>query len=325
MVKYLFLIFMVLAGRPLLAQSTQDSLGPVPLLPADSLKNTTRTRPLKPPKVQVLKRDTAGLVDSTLPATRRDRIIVAAGPFWQADSFLYTGHPYFSFTHPVRYGVSVRQWQGKEAIFYAVIGLLILFALIKNGFHRYLQDLTKIFFRSTLRQRQIREQLVQSPLPSLLLNVFFLVSTGFFLTLILQHAGLGTRIDFWMLFLYLEGALVVIYGAKFLSLKFIGWALQVRDAADAYIFIVFTTNKIMGMALLPFLIVLAFTTGVTSQVAMNLGLTLIALLFAYRYFLSYVSIHRQIRVNLFHFVLYLCGFEIVPLLLINKLLFTFLS
>lgn len=316
---------MILAGQPLLAQSGQDSA----IVPTQNISDSSTKAPEVNHKTHVksliVHKDSVVLKDTILPNTRRDTIVVASGKFWQADSFLYTRHPYFNFTHPTRYAISIRQWQGKDVIFYSIISLLIFFALIKNGFYRYLQDLTKIFFRSTLRQRQLREQLVQSPLPSLLLNIFFLLSVGMFLTLVLQHSGMGMQIDFWMLFLYVVAALILIYGVKYLSLKFMGWALQVAEAADAYIFIVFTTNKILSIALLPFLIVLAFTSGVISQVATTLGVSLIVGLFAYRYFLSYVSIHRQIKVSFFHFFIYLCAFEIVPLLLINKVLFTFLS
>jgi hypothetical protein len=116
-----------------------------------------------------------------------------------------------------------------------------------------------------------------------------------------------------------------VYTIKFISLKLVGWIFQVSEAANAYIFIVFTTNKIMGIALLPFLVILAFTYGFITQAAMNLAVLVVVVLFAYRYFLSYVSIHRQIRINFFHFLLYLMAFELVPLLLINKLLFSLLG
>jgi hypothetical protein len=315
MVKYLILILIVLSGQKMLAQTAQDSL---PL--RDTIKRTENQRRVITPV-----RVPASLIDSTLPNTRRDTIAVAPQNFWLADSFLYTRHPYYSFTNPTRYTISTRQWQGKEAIFYSLMGLLIFFALIKNGFHRYIQDLLKIFFRTTVRQRQIKEQLVQSPLPSLLLNIFFLLSIGMFLALLIQDLGLGLEYNFWILFLYCILGLVVIYGGKFIVLKFVGWALQVTDATDAYIFIVFATNKIIGIALLPFLIMLAFTFGVVNQVAITAGIGVILGLLAYRYFLSYVSVHRQVKISFFHFLLYLCAFEITPLLLINKLLFRFLS
>ena len=324
MVKYLVLIVMLTVAHQALAQAAaQDSAKPAAAIFADTVQKLPAKKTLTY-QIPANKADTLSLVDSTLSNTRRDTIFVAANNFWSADSFLYTNHPYFKFENPTRHTISIRQWQGKEAIFYSLIGLLIFFALIKNGFYRYIQDLTKIFFRTTLRQRQLRDQLLQTPLPSLLLNIFFLLSTGMFLALLVQYSGWGSQFHFWMLFLYAVIGLVIVYGIKFLVLKFLGWALQVVEATNAYIFIVFTTNKIIGIALLPFLIVLAFSNGMISQVAITLGVSMVIGLFAYRFFLSYISVHRQVKISLFHFLLYLCAFEIIPLLLINKLLFTFL-
>lgn len=262
--------------------------------------------------------------DSTLSPNRRDTVRVGVSWFG-TDSARLAHNPYFQFTNPTRYTISVRQWEGKEAIFYTLVALLIFFALIRNGFYRYIRDLFKTFFRTTLRQRQIKDQLLQSPLPSLLLNVFFILSAGMFLALVLQYFRLGEQFHFWLLFLYCVLGLVCIYGVKFILLKFMGWMLQARDAMDTYIFVVFTTNKVMGIALLPFIVLLAFTYDMVSLVAVNLGITVIVLLFVYRFFLSYVSIHRQIRIGFLHFLIYLAAFEIAPLLLINKLLFTILS
>jgi hypothetical protein len=315
MIKYLVLIWIILSGQEMLAQTAQDSL---------PVADTTQRSPIVNRNIRAAA-PAVFEADSTLPNTRRNRITVPRENFWQADSFLYTHHPYYNFTNATRRSISNRQWQGKEAIFYSLVGLLIFFALVKNGFYRYIQDLLKIFFRTTVRQRQIKEQLVQSPLPSLLLNIFFLLSLGMFLALLIQHWGFGRHYNFWLLFLYCVVGLIAIYTVKYSVLKFIGWVLQVPEATEAYIFIVFATNKIIGIALLPFLIMLAFAYGVVNQVAVTAGISVIIGLFAYRYFLSYVSIHRQIKISFFHFLLYLCAFEIAPLLLINKLLFTFLS
>ena len=92
-------------------------------------------------------------------------------------------------------------------------------------------------------------------------------------------------------------------------------------ATNAYTFIVFTTNKVIGIALLPFIILVIFTSGSAQQTLFTVGLVVVCAIFLYRFFLSYATIHRQIRINLLHFVLYLAAFEIVPLLLINKVLF----
>lgn len=241
------------------------------------------------------------------------------------DSPFFANHPFYQFTDPIHYTITVRKWQGKEAIFYCMIALLLLFAFIKNGFSRYMIDLVRTFFQTNVKQRQVKEQLLQNPLPSLLLNLFFTLSIGMFLALLLQYYKLGLELNFWLLYLYCVLGLISIYALKFVSLKFLGWIFQVRESIDNYSFIVFTTNKIIGIALLPLLVLLVFTNGVVQEAAMSLAIMIVLALLAYRFFLSFISVRRQIRISFFHFLLYLLAFELIPLLLINKLLFRFLG
>src|SRR5438105_4494823 len=176
--KYLLLMLMIMGAGNVWAQLQQDSIVPVDTpkkVPVvhKILKRRIAIRKDSSDKNQVLKDSLAFSLRGSLPAV--------ADTFFIGDSFLYVNHPFFTFTNPVHLTVTVKQWQGKEVIFYTLIALLIFFAIIRNGFDRYISDLFKIFFRTTVRQRQIKDQLIQSPLPSLLLNLFFLLSTGMFL------------------------------------------------------------------------------------------------------------------------------------------------
>jgi hypothetical protein len=176
-----------------------------------------------------------------------------------------------------------------------------------------------------MRHRQIKEQLQQSPLPSLLFNIFFVICTALFVAIAFQHFGYGEGYNFWLLFLYAAIGLAGIYSIKYITLKFLGWILGASEAAGAYIFIVFTTNKVIGISILPLLVVASFTAGWVNEAAISLAIVLIVCAFVYRYLLSYVSVNRLLHINLFHFLLYLIGFEILPLLLINKVLFLLLG
>lgn len=239
------------------------------------------------------------------------------------DTSLYNSNPFYRFSNPSKMVASVRKWEGKEEFFYAIAGLLLFFALLKNAFSRYLDDLFRVFFRTTLKLRQTRDQLTNAPLPSLLYNILYTLSAALFITLMLRHFKLGNQYEFWLLFLYCIAGLLIIYAVKFILLKLFGWMLRASEATDTYIFIVFTTNKVIGILLLPFIIGLAFMSGDTYQAVFFLSICLLVLVFVYRFYLSYVSVQKQIKINLFHFVLYLLAFEIVPLLLINKLLVRF--
>lgn len=233
-------------------------------------------------------------------------------------------HPYFGFrSQPLVIDVSEKKFYGKEGLFYCLVVLLLIFAFFRQAFMKYFDDLFRVFFRTTLKQRQIREQLMQTPLPSLLFNFFFLVSAALYTDFLLQYFKATPVNNFWLLFLYCGAALSVIYLAKFLGLKFSGWLFNMEEATDAYIFIIFIVNKVIGVFLLPILILLAFTGGNIYIVALTVSWCGIGILLAYRFILSYNAVRNQIRVNLFHFFLYILAFEVAPLLIIYKILIFF--
>jgi hypothetical protein len=214
----------------------------------------------------------------------------------------------------------IREFKGKDALFYTLIGLVMIFALLRRAFPKYFIDLFRLFFRTTLKQRQIREQLMQTPLPSLLLNGFFVICGGLYATFLLIHFNLVEEQDFWLFFLYSGLGLSVIYLVKFIGLKIMGWVFGLEEATNSYIFIVFIINKVIAVFLLPFLFLLAFLNGSGYNIALLLSWVVVGGLFLYRFILSYTAVHNQVKFNPFHFFLYLCAFEIAPLLLIYKLL-----
>ena len=237
----------------------------------------------------------------------------------------YKKNPFFGFgASPVFVKSDKKEFEGKELLFYSLIALMLFFAFIKLAFPKYLADLFRVAFRTTLKQRQIGEQLIQTPLPSLLLNILFLLTGALYIDFLLQHYHLIPEHEFWLFFFYSFIFLAVIYLIKFLSLKLSGLIFNISDTTNAYIFIVFMINKIIGICLLPCLILLAFSDHAIYLVTYTLAYTGIFTLIAYRFFLSYGLVRNQIRLNPFHFFLYLCAFEIVPLLLIYKLLLLWL-
>jgi hypothetical protein len=243
----------------------------------------------------------------------------------QVDTIIYSNNPFFSFKNPVKQISEKREWRGKEAFFYTILFLVLLFALVKNMFPRYLDDIFRIFFRTSMKQRQIREQMMNTPLASLLFNLIFLLAGSLFINLLFRHYNLGAQFNFWLLLLYGLAGLAIIYSAKFITLKIFGWLLNISEATDIYIFIVFTANKVAGVLLLPFIVGLAFTNGILYTSLFSISLIMVGSLFLYRFYLSFVSVNKLIQINFFHFLIYLCAFEIAPLLLINKLLLAFFA
>lgn len=223
----------------------------------------------------------------------------------------------------IRLHKEYRQYQGKDLIFYMLLSLCIVFAVLRQAFPKYFSDLFRLFFRTTLKQRQIREQLMQTPLPSLLLNGFYVVTGGLYLDFIYQRFHPGPPFHFWLLFLYAGLALSAIYFIKFTGLKLSGWIFNMEEAASAYVFIVFVVNKMIGIFLLPVVICLAFMKEPGYSAVLVLSWCGVGSLLLYRLVLTFSAIRNQVRLNPFHFFLYLCAFEVAPVLLIYKGLLVF--
>ena len=240
---------------------------------------------------------------------------------WQ----LLRRHPYFGFSAPpITIRSEIRLTVGKELLFYMLVFLLIAYALLRLAFPKYFADLFRFFFRTTIKQRQISGQLMETPLPSLMLNGFFVVIGGLYITFLLQHYKLIPADNFWRMFLYCMLGLSAIYFIKFVGLRISGWLFNMQEVANSYIFIVFVINKMIGILLLPFLILLAFTSGDVYSISLTVSWCLVAGLLVYRMILTFGAVRNQVKVNPFHFFLYICAFEIAPLLLIYKgLLFFF--
>jgi len=235
-------------------------------------------------------------------------------------------NPYFNFLGKSLVEAAPMHFtRSYDRLFYLLLGILFYFALIKVVFSKYLSNLLNLFFRVSMRQQQIREQVLQSPLPSLLLNILFVIVGGLYLSFIARYFNVAPRADLLVLLSNFSVVLAAIYLIKFLVLKSSGWIFNIQRATDTYIFIVFLTNKIMAILLLPFIVMLSFSATFVDQMAVTLSLILVLMLFVYRFVASYAPLRKEIKMNGFHFFLYLCAFEIAPLLLIYKVLLTYLE
>ncbi len=310
------------------AQEVQDTVPPksdTVVKPQQTAVDTTVKRVVRRPRdtTRVIPRDTSRLDSALIDTTQQLQPNSPARVTDLVEAFKRASgrNPYFAVFAKPAFNIEVeRRVQGKEIFFYVLLGLFFYFAVVKTLFWKYVNNLVSIFLRITLRQQQLREQLLQAPLPSLMLNIFFLLTGGLYASMLLSYYKWEVHSNFWIQTVYCIGILALIYTGKFLILKFTGWVFNLSKATDTYIFIVFLVNKMLGLLLLPFLVLIAFYSGQPQQVFVTLSLILVVSLFAYRFFFSFGPIRAEIKVNPFHFFLYHCAFEIAPLLLIYKVL-----
>lgn len=203
--------------------------------------------------------------------------------------------------------------------FYLLAGLLLFFGIIKTVFDKYFTTLFRVFFNSSLRQGQLTDQLIQAKLPSLFFNLLFVFSAGMYVYFLLRNhfMQLGQSVNWWLL-LFSIAAFVAVYSIKFVGIKVLSAVTGFKTEGETYIFIVFLVNKIIGILLLPVLAVLAFSDAVLVKGMLPVSMVIIGLLLLFRFIRSYSLLQSRLRVNAFHFMLYIFSFEVLPVIVIYK-------
>ncbi len=219
---------------------------------------------------------------------------------------------------PVTMAVKSRRPKSSDEVFYLLAGLIFLMAIIKYFFARYFNNLFRVFFNTSLRQSQLTDQLLQAKLPSLFFNLFFILSGGSYIYFLLLHYGLLSNRHNWVILLSCIAILGLIYFVKFCTLKFIGWITGYKEVTDTYVFIIFLICKIIGILLIPFITLMAFSDFAIASSSALVSLLIIGFLLLLRFFRSYGLLQNQLKISRFHFFLYITGVEIIPLLLVYK-------
>lgn len=213
-----------------------------------------------------------------------------------------------------------------DYLFYLLAGALLVLGIIRMGFAKYFSDLIRIFSQTAIRQKSLREQLVQNRLASLLLNLFFCFSAGAFLfQLAMYKQWLPAHDSWWQQLLLCIGLVVVIYTVKYVVTWLSGWLFGLSNLAESYIFLVFLINKVMGILLLPATIALALGAPDLKSVMVVATLFVLGLLYLYRYVIAIPLVRQHVKIIPFHFFLYFCAFEIVPVLIIYKWMLSIIS
>ena len=213
----------------------------------------------------------------------------------------------------------------KDRLFYLVSIIVLLLAFLRFVYTRYFNNLFSFFFNASLRQSQLIEQLLQSKLQSLLFNILFIFSGGLYIYLLLMYKHWVDYLDFWQILSYCSFGLGLLYLIKFFTIKFTGWITGFKEITNNYVFIVFLFNKVMGVFLLPFIVIIAFSIPVLVNSAVIISLLLIGILFLLRFLRSYSLLPNKLKLSGFHFVMYIIGVEIIPFLIVYNGLVVLLS
>jgi Domain of unknown function (DUF4271) len=255
----------------------------------------------------------------SIPAVKKDTVVSAAESYYNKLQKALKNSSFLNASGAAVATVNKERTQSNsDLIFYFLLGLVILLSFLRFFFSRYFFNLFRVFFNTSLRQGQLTDQLLQAKQASMFFNILFFFTAGIYIYFLLLHFNWLTQQDDLIKILICTGVIAIIYFLKFINMKFTGWLTGHSAAANTYLFIIFLINKILGILLIPFIIVVAFSPGYLKKPAVIISLLMVGIMLMLRFLRSFSLLHKQIKVSRFHFFLYITGIEFLPVLLIYK-------
>jgi hypothetical protein len=227
---------------------------------------------------------------------------------------------------PIYYPANPKVYKDKTIAFYALYFLTLLLGIIRYTDPKYFRDLWGMFWGLAKVNRDSKEHLHGAAVSNLLMNIFFVCTLGVFLFFTIEHR-VSTSLSFplGLLPLLLVVCVLIIYLVKYAAIQFFGWAFKLTHITEQYIFNVFLVNKILAVLLLPMIILLAFLDKSMYGTLLIISFSIISILYFNRYLRSWKIFNKFIEFSRFHFFLYLCASELLPMAVILKWLIRGLS
>jgi hypothetical protein len=158
----------------------------------------------------------------------------------------------------------------------------------------------------------------------LILNLIFAINGGLFLLFVSGFFNLDLPdITPVLLFFGASASLVLLYMLKSFTLNAIGFLFDKQRLFSEYTYNISLYNKIYGLLLLPLVVGMLYGSEIIHDKIIYTGLALGGVFYLLQLFRGLEIIVRK-DFSVFYLILYLCAFEIFPLLVIYKLIQAFL-
>lgn len=208
--------------------------------------------------------------------------------------------------------------------FFLLLGILVLFGVIRLMDHEVYNHLFKKFLNTSLSIRPLKNVFQYFKLSNYVLNVLFFLISGLYLYYIMARWGLHPEFiigqGHWLQMLFYISCVAVTYVVKLSFLSFVGYIFDMKKFSREYAFNILLVQQVMAVVLYPFLWMIVFMGTEMTKVGIVASIVIFALAFFNRYARSRDSIASLLKLNKFHFFIYLCTSEILPLLIIGKIM-----
>ena len=200
------------------------------------------------------------------------------------------------------------------------LALTLVYVSIRIVYNRFWRRYRQALLYNQETQKLIQEKNALLMQAAVSMNVIAMFSIGMFVFLFSNRFGifmsLPNSIYGWMISTI---AVILIFGGKYLINGLIGHLGDNKNAANQINHQWLINLKNFGFFILPISVSAAFINAPLDKIVFFIGLVLIIIMLILNYIKGFALLF-QYRISLFYGILYLCTLEILPVLIVWKVI-----
>ncbi len=204
---------------------------------------------------------------------------------------------------------------------FIVLIVLLLVAFLRTNFKELLKHTWQSVLKQIATNRKYIERGSHSAIGNATLDIIFVLNISVLLYFVLSSSI--TLKQEWLKYIVLLAITIVFLLFKTILYKAVGSIIHAQELAREHVFNVATTNRVLGLILLPLSLILAFP-HMESKFILYILSGLVLLIGYIALILRTIRILIPTGVSIFYLILYLCTLEIIPLLYVYKLITEYL-
>ncbi|MCW3124586.1 MAG: hypothetical protein JWO03_244 [Bacteroidetes bacterium] len=213
-----------------------------------------------------------------------------------------------------------RRGKNDALVFFILVALLVVLTTLKLAFSNDFNDLFRSFISSNIALQIVRSSREDISLSSFLMNGIFVIAVSVYTRFIILHFYPYSVLQNNFSIVILIFLFTFFFVAKYALLRYIGNIFDISSFVDEYLFNISAIVRTIGISMIPILFMLYASSEkyfvfifIASLLVLCIGVVMIVIRgLSTSYKLMYSSVY--------HFLIYICVGEILPIFLFFKLL-----
>ena len=203
-----------------------------------------------------------------------------------------------------------------DTFFLILIFDLLLIAFLKAFYQKFTKQLFLSVFAQRYANQYLKEENAFTERVTFLVTTIMLINISLFLSKTIYGENL-TPFDFWNVAIITTG----LFLSKIIVIRLLGHVLLIKSLAKLGVYFSFLFDRVMGIVLFPFIVVMFFSSINTSAILHTFSVGIIALFLLIKIFWMWKIGIESFGLSRYYLFLYICTLEILPLLVFTKVVF----